>query len=375
MGKIILYGNNNLRLFNPELAQLTNLNVAIVVQQVYYWMERNREAGNTTAYRNGEWWMHSTIDQMHERDFPFLSKRTIQRAISDAKAHNIIKTEYEYKDGKRIFTWYTVDMNALYELGTTCQNGAKVEGEPTCQNGATKENKLLKTKIGASANDTAKETASTTSQPQVPEIVSADDLSNIVSLVNASTSTDGMTLQDIADVYPYSVSEIRKACQQASLDGLIVFDGISDKAYKLTDYSKPVVTFDDLPPHDFADMDKTSHSNKYDDIKDAIIKAFGWKDLTLTDNERGRVGKAAKQLSAAGVYADEIASLHGYCTRFDNITPPALCNHLNNWRTASKPKNPSRAWQKIEEPLPEPVAKADAQTLADLREDFRKALV
>jgi hypothetical protein len=70
-------------------------------------------------------------------------------------------------------------------------------------------------------------------------------------------------------------------------------------------------------------------------MKDAIVAAFKWGWDTMTDNEKGQVQQAARQLCLAQATPADISGLYTYCReRFDEFTPSALINHLSNYRKA-----------------------------------------
>ena len=66
-------------------------------------------------------------------------------------------------------------------------------------------------------------------------------------------------------------------------------------------------------------------------MKNAIAAAFGWDNPT--DEEWGKIQKAAKSLISADVLPDDIASLYLYCKgKLTDFGPTALPNHVSNWR-------------------------------------------
>lgn len=66
----------------PELAVAVGLTEAIFLQQLHYWIQRGEEPGHNIGVVHEERrWIYNTIPEW-SKQFPFLSARTLQRAIS-----------------------------------------------------------------------------------------------------------------------------------------------------------------------------------------------------------------------------------------------------------------------------------------------------
>ncbi len=63
---------------NTELAEKIGLNESIIVQQLNYWLEHNKETRNN--YRDGYYWTYNTYEEW-QKQFPFWSVSTIKRTF------------------------------------------------------------------------------------------------------------------------------------------------------------------------------------------------------------------------------------------------------------------------------------------------------
>lgn len=116
----ILY-NPEPKIINTELACLIGLNEAIVLQQLHYWIEKNKAAG--VNFRDGRVWTYSTLQGYRDRDFPFWSFNTVRRTIASlVEVGFLCKGNYnKLKIDKTL--WYAIDYEALEQWIT--ENASK----------------------------------------------------------------------------------------------------------------------------------------------------------------------------------------------------------------------------------------------------------
>jgi len=125
----------------PTLAVAIGLNNAIVVQQVHYWLRISKNE------RDGQKWVYKTIDEWHE-EFPFWSKRTLERVIESLEDMKILVSGNYNKLKMDRTKWYRINYEILNECCndayrqnggmetdkmaesklTTCQNGSRQNG-------------------------------------------------------------------------------------------------------------------------------------------------------------------------------------------------------------------------------------------------------
>jgi hypothetical protein len=320
MSNTPFFDDTNMRVFSPKLATLTSTNIAIVLQQLHYWLTLNQKANKTECFYDGKWWTYSTLEQMQERDFPFMTVPTLKRVLARAKKLKLIATRYQYEDGKRIYTWYTINYHAVINLmtkdqndpkDTKDQNDPKSRGKAKDQNDPTKENNSLKEKIGASAKKTDAN-------------LTPDDITAIESTINGMESS--FKIDELASMYNVDEKVIHQVLVQLVKESRIDYDGETKTAYKLG--KQPAY--------------QAPHSTDKAHIKLAIVAAFNWNLFRMSPNEHSLAAKVAKILSESGVYADEVQSLHKYCSGFPKFTPMAFAKHVSTWRnTTQKVSKPS----------------------------------
>lgn len=90
----------------PTLAVAIGLNNAIVVQQVHYWLRVSKNE------REGNKWVYKTIDEWHE-EFPFWSKRTLERVIESLEDMKILAAGNYNKLKMDRTKWYRIDYEML----------------------------------------------------------------------------------------------------------------------------------------------------------------------------------------------------------------------------------------------------------------------
>ncbi len=71
----------------PELAELIGLNEAIILQQIHYWVEINREADKN--FKDSFYWTYNSYEGWRKQ-FPFWSVDTIKRAVASLKRQRLV---------------------------------------------------------------------------------------------------------------------------------------------------------------------------------------------------------------------------------------------------------------------------------------------
>ena len=109
-----------------ELADIIGLNEAIILQQVHYWTELNRQARRN--YHEGYCWTYNSIEAWHDQ-FSFWSVDTIRRAIGTLEGRGLLISGNYNKMKMDRTKWYRVNYNELEKLTDNIRylNG----GDPT----------------------------------------------------------------------------------------------------------------------------------------------------------------------------------------------------------------------------------------------------
>ena len=102
--------NSNLRVFNIEIAKEYGLNCAYFLQNIYYWVEKNRAENRN--FRNGNYWTYSTIEEF-EQHLGCFTKRQIKYIVKKLKEADLILIE-QFSEGQAYRTyWYALTGKAL----------------------------------------------------------------------------------------------------------------------------------------------------------------------------------------------------------------------------------------------------------------------
>jgi len=103
---------------SPQLAAQIGLNEAIVLQQVYYWIQHYKGKNSESHFHDGRCWVYNTAGGWRKDNFPFWSESTIRRAFSVlCEMGLIIKGRYNSHTYDRTL-WYSIDEIELANLIT-----------------------------------------------------------------------------------------------------------------------------------------------------------------------------------------------------------------------------------------------------------------
>lgn len=111
MSKLLI--NENPLIVLPSLAVAVGLNQALFLQQVHYWLQTSR----TT--HDGKKWTYNTLEEWHKQ-FPFFSKSTINRTISDLVESGLLIVSKLSENKHDRTNYYTIDYVKLEQ--STYQN-------------------------------------------------------------------------------------------------------------------------------------------------------------------------------------------------------------------------------------------------------------
>jgi hypothetical protein len=102
-------------IINTDLALvLGDLNEAIVLNQLNYWLGINRKAGKN--FIDGRYWVYNSYSDWKAKDFPYWSEKTIQRTFTRLENKGVVVSANYNKLGIDKTKWYTIDTEKLQEL-------------------------------------------------------------------------------------------------------------------------------------------------------------------------------------------------------------------------------------------------------------------
>lgn len=100
---------------NTDLALvLGDLNEAIVLNQLNYWLEINKKAEKN--FIDGKYWVYNTYSDWKTNNFPYWSEKTIQRTFSRLESKGVVIAANYNKESFDKTKWYTIDTEKLQAL-------------------------------------------------------------------------------------------------------------------------------------------------------------------------------------------------------------------------------------------------------------------
>lgn len=110
---LFLSSKNNIPI-NTRLAVEIGFNEAVVLRQVYYWVEINE--ANNRNFHDGKYWCYNTMKMWQQENFPFWSTKTIERAFKKLTDIGVIITGNYNKDGRDKTKWYAIDFDVFERI-------------------------------------------------------------------------------------------------------------------------------------------------------------------------------------------------------------------------------------------------------------------
>lgn len=102
-------------IINTDLALiLGDLNEAIVLNQLNYWIEINKKAKKN--FIDDKYWVYNSYGDWKTNDFPYWSEKTIQRAFTRLESKGVVISANYNKLAIDRTKWYTIDTEKLQEL-------------------------------------------------------------------------------------------------------------------------------------------------------------------------------------------------------------------------------------------------------------------
>ena len=101
----------------PSLAkELGNLNEAVFLQQLHYWLNRKKEEGvNSACFIEERYWVYNSLDDWLKQ-FVWMSKKTLQRTINSLVSKGfVIKGNFNRTKMDQT-CWYTIDYDCFFAI-------------------------------------------------------------------------------------------------------------------------------------------------------------------------------------------------------------------------------------------------------------------
>ena len=143
--------------FNVELAKEYGILEAVLLNNLQFWIEKNR--ANGTNFHDGHYWTYNSAKAFSEL-FPYASQKQIRKALQNLIAEGIIQTGNYNKNPYDRTLWYsfTEKGDSIFQMGKIDvpkrENGNDLEGQPIPDNKTDNktDNKLKESKKEESNN-------------------------------------------------------------------------------------------------------------------------------------------------------------------------------------------------------------------------------
>lgn len=102
--------------FYPYLAKVLGVNEAIVLQQIWFWINSNRNKKSTYHFREGKWWVYNSYKQWCEDEFIWLKPRGLQGIVLNLESKGILLSMQGVPNKHDRRKWYSIDLKVLEDL-------------------------------------------------------------------------------------------------------------------------------------------------------------------------------------------------------------------------------------------------------------------
>jgi hypothetical protein len=99
--------------FYAGLAEVIGVNEAIVLQQIWFYINVNRENESDRHYHEGKWWVYNSYEQWAKKFFRGLTPRGVQNVILHLEKLKILESTQGVSDKYDRRKWYTVNRDVL----------------------------------------------------------------------------------------------------------------------------------------------------------------------------------------------------------------------------------------------------------------------
>jgi len=135
--------------FDSDVAMDVGINAAIIYRNIQYWCEKNKT--NEQNEYDGLFWTYNSISAFGKQ-FPYLSKRQIEKALNDLEENGYIRTGNFNKSSYDRTKWYAdircKNVKCISPVGemerSEMGNGFLTEGKPIPNNNTNQKTDIIK---------------------------------------------------------------------------------------------------------------------------------------------------------------------------------------------------------------------------------------
>lgn len=95
-------------IFNIEIAKILGLESAIILQNIQYWLSKNK--ANKKNFHEGKYWTYNSINAFSEL-FPYMTKYKISKTLNDLEDAGVLISGVFNKSAYDRTKWYTLNEN------------------------------------------------------------------------------------------------------------------------------------------------------------------------------------------------------------------------------------------------------------------------
>ena len=263
----------------PTLAVKVGLNGALFLQQLHYWILRSNNVKENIV------WVYKSLDDWIAEDFPFMSRSTLKRTISDLKKADLIITKTFNKMKIDKTNWYTINYQKLESMSLPWgQNEPSIGSKwshAEGQNEPTNNQRIHREYIyspDTSIDDSSEE------KPN--EVVMTDEHKIVIDYLNEKAgtryeynSTKTITLLNTLFRKGYSVEDIKKVID------IKCNEWLPQEAMRM--YLRPRTLFsnkfEDYLNQDVKPQVTTTKTKKTQSYEDFMLKTYGEKWRAVVD--------------------------------------------------------------------------------------------
>ena len=213
---------------NTDLALvLGDLNEAIILNQLNYWLEINKKADKN--FIDGKYWVYNSYAEWRENDFPYWSEKTIQRTFTRLENKGIVISANYNKMCIDKTKWYSIDFEVLEEMIKAYDsNKISEEDKMSCREGQY-DRPIPKNTTKDYSYAFPKGKGSSCFSPEKAVVQSnvkyrIDDVPNLVSRY-AEPNTPGSRIIELRNIIQYFISRYEEESDIRHID-------VSDSAIK-----------------------------------------------------------------------------------------------------------------------------------------------
>ena len=172
------------QILRKKLAKAIGLNEAIVLNQLHYWIEKNKRAENN--FYDDRYWVYNTYEKWQEQDFEYWSVDTIKRTFTKLEKMGFVLSGNFNKMPMDRTKWYTINYEKVEKLAQEiAEKPAKSTIRAKCTDGKGQNAPSNNHRILNHENTLNKKHYSATPSHESDSLTKAKSITNDSTVINA----------------------------------------------------------------------------------------------------------------------------------------------------------------------------------------------